>query len=673
MRIDDRDRKKKPCLTAPEVLLVLKKLKPFPVSVLKGWKLHSFRHNSRVWFQEVSVNSNSSELNVFAAYTKTGVQAQLILHILKDVSKTPHWKPGCLATSIISRPAEIDVDSKLKGVMGDLPVQHDIVMEESSPNFGRRKGLWKKLSGQVASLQTIKKELTRYWHRENNGVCWHLQMCEREQEWIFFLMQPVDDVEECLVTVLCYRGQHEDFSTVSYVSEVISSLTEYIHYRKILATPFVDLKLPTSHSERLMGYDSSSEEQAGAGRRMLRRFRSFVENPLSSGKISVKQQLIRSSNILKHKGSTYSNGIGTKPTDLLRTNSLDRRRNMPSLKTSKCANDKENDHVQKPDRSNESPETSQLTGSESNKHSSKNDHDKEGAEAEKKEDGNWKDEGDKKDPEKPVSSLEEKEQVEDIDRTLDADVTAQQEYEASEQALLKSANSKEGIKHMVIANQTAADLLAVALQASNIDLSKSIQDQVINSGGWMFCGLDNDVVVLKKVSIKETLHCYLGKGMIQADPRIVWNAIKNPRMKFTYDDSLKKVDVVENVSETIKIVYYYHEVLQLFKTECCDIVVTQSERVHSGEKYILAYQSANGADVQVQKGTVRLKVLPSGWIIEPVTKDKKLFAMVTYIMQIDLGDLPLGVDRTPFEDLVSKQPMSIAYLRQYLKGCSFPR
>jgi hypothetical protein len=32
---------------------------------------------------------------------------------------------------------------------------------------------------------------------------------------------------------------------------------------------------------------------------------------------------------------------------------------------------------------------------------------------------------------------------------------------------------------------------------------------------------------------------YLGKGIIQADPRAVWNAIKNPRTKFTYDDSLK--------------------------------------------------------------------------------------------------------------------------------------
>lgn len=261
----------------------------------------------------------------------------------------------------------------------------------------------------------------------------------------------------------------------------------------------------------------------------------------------------------------------------------------------------------------------------------------------------------------------------DIDRMLDADVNAQEEFEQSDDSLYKSTDSKEGIQHMVTANQTAAELLAVALQASNIDLSKSLQDQVMNSGGWMFCGLDNDVVVLKKISMKENLHCYLGKGVIQADPRVVWNAVRNPRTKFTYDDSLKKVDVLEKVSDSIKIVYYYHEVLQLFKTECCDMIVTQSERVDRGDKYILAFQSTDRADVPLPKNTMRVKVLPSGWIIEPVTKERKQYSMVTIIMQIDFGNLPFGTDRTPFEDLISKQPMSIAYLRQYLKGCSFPK
>ncbi|KAH3853649.1 hypothetical protein DPMN_096181 [Dreissena polymorpha] len=195
----------------------------------------------------------------------------------------------------------------------------------------------------------------------------------------------------------------------------------------------------------------------------------------------------------------------------------------------------------------------------------------------------------------------------------------------------------------------------------------------MNSGGWMFCGLENDVVILKKVSIKDNTHCYLGKGAIQASPITVWNAIRNPRTKFTYDESLKKVDVIEKMADSIKLVYYYHEVLQLFKTECYDMVVTQSERVDRGDKYVLSMQSSDKGRVVSPAHTTRVKVLPSGWIVEPLPKDKKIFSMVTYIMQIEQGDGDTNLDKNSFEDFIAKQPLSIAYLRQYLKGCVYQK
>ena len=34
---------------------------------------------------------------------------------------------------------------------------------------------------------------------------------------------------------------------------------------------------------------------------------------------------------------------------------------------------------------------------------------------------------------------------------------------------------------------------------------------------------------------------------------------------------------------------------------------------------------------------VIFQVLPSGWIIEPMSKDKKVHSMVTYIMQVSQG------------------------------------
>ena len=88
---------------------------------------------------------------------------QLVLQILKDVSKTSSWKPGCLATSITSPPMESETGSRLKGVMGNLPVQHDIVIEETSPDTTQSYGIWSLISNENKSLQTIQKEHRRYF------------------------------------------------------------------------------------------------------------------------------------------------------------------------------------------------------------------------------------------------------------------------------------------------------------------------------------------------------------------------------------------------------------------------------------------------------------------------------------------------------------------------------
>ena len=61
-----------------------------------------------------------------------------------------------------------------------------------------------------------------------------------------------------------------------------------------------------------------------------------------------------------------------------------------------------------------------------------------------------------------------------------------------------------------------------------------------------------------------------------------------------------------------------------------------------------------------------LQMLSSGWIVEPVHKEKKLYSLVTYLMQVDYGSAR-GSDRLPFEDMMSRHPMSISYLQQYLK------
>ncbi|WAR19833.1 STAR9-like protein [Mya arenaria] len=497
---------------------------------------------------------------------------KVVLQILKDVSKTTSWKPGCLATSITSRPGgEEEPMVRGKGIMGSLPVQHDVV-EETMP-----------------------------------------------------AKQP--KVDECLLTVVGYHDNTDGFSTGRHVSEILGSLSAYIRYRKCMATSLVDMKMPSTNHEKYARSYSSSEDHT-AGQKMLLRFRSLVEKPIGAEKLySMKQQLVRSTSILRHKSPSFTTGMDLPENNAqsdLKTCSLDRRKNMPHFSRSEQVKLKtqSRDFYPKPKDTNTQ---SDSDAANKNTHSENNNVDKEATVA----NANTNNNSDASQSEDETGDMDDND-IKDLDRSLEADVDDQEKFEQSLPQKDSPDPSKEGIQHIVSANHTAAELTTVV---------------------------------------------YLGKGVIQAKPQSVWNAIRNPRTKFAYDDSLKKVDVIEKVSDNIKIVYYYHEVLQLFKTECYDMVVAQSERVDRGDKYILAMQSADSQSntVATPSNTSRVKVLPSGWIIEPVNKDRKVYSMVTYIMQIEQADSPLGADRTPFEDFIAKQPLGIAYLRQYLKGCLYQK
>lgn len=42
-----------------------------------------------------------------------------------------------------------------------------------------------------------------------------------------------------------------------------------------------------------------------------------------------------------------------------------------------------------------------------------------------------------------------------------------------------------------------------------------------------------------QTEISSLIFSYIGKGIIQASPQAVMDAVKNPRTRYTYDDSLK--------------------------------------------------------------------------------------------------------------------------------------
>ena len=114
--------------------------------------------------------------------------------------------------------------------------------------------------------------------------------------------------------------------------------------------------------------------------------------------------------------------------------------------------------------------------------------------------------------------------------------------------------------------------------------------------------------------------------------------------------------------------YLYHEVSQLFRKETRDFCILQTEHQESS-KYIVSLRSVGWPGCEDHENVTRAKVikninislckeiilleqvelcwysivnvscfvlqfLASGWIIEPALQDKKVFSMVTYIVQV---------------------------------------
>ncbi|XP_046369980.2 uncharacterized protein LOC124144554 isoform X1 [Haliotis rufescens] len=612
-------------VTAEEVLDLIKNAKPFPVSCQKGWKIHCYVHDHRLWFHFLTIpNSNTASLKVFAVFSKLRASSQSVLQLLKDVSMTCEWKPGVVATSYVRDVSSHDVPVKSKGVP-PMPVKQDVVREERvCQRPSRPFDAW----WQPNITQTTTEEYRRLWHREDNGCCWLLQMNEKRQAWTFFLAQPVEgwfEVDQSLVTIVTWSSGNDGNESGEMAAATLGSLREFLHLRKMQATPLLTLSLPRDISAPSFTSStpkSDEKELKTEGKKshkLITKFKSFIEKTAQSNNASKveaqKEEIKKYSSILKF-GSSASEKVETEVVGNTvcpeETPQGDQAGSEEILQD--CVSDKKTVENGKQPLQRSVSDSAALRQVARRKNS----------------------------------------QTQNI-----PEVVMEQACESTDPALLS--------KYKTLASQAAAELLAQVLKASNIELDKGAEEQFSTAGGWMFYGFESDVVILKRLfKAGSHVQSYLGKGVVEAPPQTVWEALRNPRTRFTYDESLKKVDILQTISENLRIVYLYHEVHQILKKESCDFCIVQSERIE-GEKHILVYQSVDWATTPPRGDTVRATLLPSGWIIEPVQKDKKIHSMVTYLMQIDCGAPKPTSEKMPFEDMVTKQPLSITFLQQYLQ------
>ncbi|XP_065056328.1 kinesin-like protein KIF16B [Rhopilema esculentum] len=248
---------------------------------------------------------------------------------------------------------------------------------------------------------------------------------------------------------------------------------------------------------------------------------------------------------------------------------------------------------------------------------------------------------------------EERQQYIDILKCKEDYVIIGKEYREARQIMMK-----------VLGNQAAADVQKEVFWASNaLDLVEQGVDPSESPlcGGWRPLGRDKDVTVMRKI-LKNGVQCFIGCGVIKVAPRVVWESVRNPLSRFIYDNLLKKINVVEHVADNLKVVYMRHEGRVCVMRHSRDSCIIHSERDQS-DMMIAASQSVEHPDCPEFPNIIRMKLLPSGWAVEPHFVDCNEWSLVWYIVKVNLGgSLPNAL----LNFLCKRLPLSIAYLRSYL-------
>ncbi|XP_065832733.1 uncharacterized protein [Oscarella lobularis] len=222
-------------------------------------------------------------------------------------------------------------------------------------------------------------------------------------------------------------------------------------------------------------------------------------------------------------------------------------------------------------------------------------------------------------------------------------------------------NHNSRIDYRTLGNQICANVMAEFYFASGIDFESDFLTRNTQSGGWIFQSIDRDVLIMKKKMPNSKYDSFMGRGMIEVPPTLVWDAVRDSRTRFVYDNMLKSLEIVEEIESGLNIVYCVYETHNCFMKQGRDMCFLHAERQENG-KFIVAGRSITHPKCPVTPNVIRAEVIASGWQIEPIVKQGKLHTLVSYVVQINLGGLAAGLI-----NLIGKrQPLAIAYLRQHL-------
>uniref|UniRef100_A0A2K6TEE5 StAR-related lipid transfer protein 9 n=1 Tax=Saimiri boliviensis boliviensis TaxID=39432 RepID=A0A2K6TEE5_SAIBB len=213
------------------------------------------------------------------------------------------------------------------------------------------------------------------------------------------------------------------------------------------------------------------------------------------------------------------------------------------------------------------------------------------------------------------------------------------------------------------------DLAKHVVDTSMADVMAACSDNLHNlfscqaTAGWNYQGEEQAVQLYYKV-FSSTRHGFLGAGVVSQPLSHVWAAVSDPTLWPLFYKPIQTARLHQRVTNSINLVYLVCDTtlcaLKQPRDFCCVCVEAKE-----GHLSVMAAQSVYDISMpRPSRKMVRGEILPSAWILQPVTVEGREVTRVIYLAQVELG--APGFPPQLLSSFIKQQPLVIARLASFL-------
>lgn len=526
-----------------ELICLFENNKTLPIGTKTRWDLVGVVNGLRMWSRKLCFAVSVNPLVVVGSYTQVGISLEILCSVLTNSKTQKHWNSYLPKNSVIKTfPLNPTIFEREAMYVEMKEVKIGKVLYEGCTRFAN------KFLSKQNRINNIRNDIIRCWQGREDGGLWLVEHSVTFSQWLFYLVSPVpDDPEASMVTVIttkCLIPSIKDLIIPSSISNVdptilISGLKDFIVTKKL------KISSPLSLSQSSQSSKPTLIDQAESNAIQL-----IKTDDTGQGKedISIFQKF---KNLLDEKkeeqgrirkaGSsdlpTTTTTTDLSPMDIIRRFSI----------SGKLFDDKKTDAVTKETLSPQSSSSrwkalSKVVAKETN----------------------------------AIKSL----------------------HKTSNNGAVETSRLVKYLDSII--DNTAEEIINEKSKVSKLDIKASKEEQASESGGWTYCGLEKDTVILKKIrNDTQPFHSYMSKGLLPCPPKLVYEVLRKPENRMSYDDVIKKVEVLDECGSDVKIVRLLYEVGQNFRREKRSVVMVQGERME-GLKHVITMLSIDWPAVKTQ-------------------------------------------------------------------------